>query len=241
MNGVNFIDPMGEKITYGTKTDEKKYQKLKDIIEQRYKTMYPIIYMGLMHMLNEIEGSDIEFHIVQKRIFNELSDTNRTGGMLGVEEVNNKFGKRITVNTYRRGNETYSILSKMLHELAHAYQFLQGKVGFNKVGNNWQPMRYSYDMMDEAEALQIQYLVANKRDLAASGGLLRKIIKEKDLKTIKRLLDKLYGNLINSGRLKPKENPPTPGAKPIDEGKRHLVNADRFFYICSEIIKEGEE
>jgi DNA-binding ferritin-like protein (Dps family) len=202
--------------------------------------------MKLKKIIEQLEESEIVFRIRKERLINK-SGTQREGREInakGGETIANKFdvkdgGKRekvlgIDVKVFL-GHNIFSDISRLSHELVHAYQFLEGKIGFARDGKKFVSIKEFYDIYDEVEAFKMQSMFANKNDLKKSGRILQNI---KEAIESEKVSDSNIKDIINetitvykSRRQIISNCKSYAKSKLIDNGKRELVKNAAHFLI----------
>ncbi len=250
-NPVNFVDPKGTTISFDSESSRKLYEQFKLYLAVlRTNHEKSLFYDNIAEMIEQMEISELDFHIMYYRNFNFNSNqgdlSKEIGGITRPGEyeikINNEKKKirGIKIEVMIDPTNKYSALSRLVHELTHGYQFLTGQIGFIETSKgSWNP--FAYDIFDEVEAHKNQFLFFDKYDKDKNKILYEKFINAKSdeemAEALKNLYPRLYEKYIEdkttgkSGRLYVPYNYFN-GGKFIDSKARYLVEQDklkRFF------------
>jgi RHS repeat-associated protein len=237
MNGINFLDPMGDIITFSGRRSRKLYAEFKKKLFEGEGPRFEEIKTNI----KQLEDSDIEFkiHFGPSPIGtgSKSSGASKTGGATKLEGRNRK---KVSVYVYDQRSTSYSNISKLAHELRHAYQFLTGDLSYYKPKDRSKWLAGSYDIFDEVEAFSDQVLFSTKDEFrnVTYGEFLTSILNAKSdiekadiigshypnygvLLTKYRLLSKDGGS--GRSRMSGKSNYTVIKKIDIDNGKRQMI------------------
>ena len=176
-------------------TDEALGQQLPKIepFGEEEKKAY-IAYRNTVFSYNTKEFKTIQTELIRlenaEEMFRIRMGENTTSKAGGGNFIYNKETGEFDVNIADYGD--FSTMGKIAHELKHADQYMDGKIGFDLRGNTVTP--FAYDYRDEVEAFERQGLFGNtltrddiKRDYYD-------LWKEGDFKTNKTIHDCAHDN-----------------------------------------------
>ena len=167
-------------IVFASKEEEEAYNEYRNEVFSHDTEEYKIIQIELLRLENAEE------------VFCIRMGNNITSKASGGNFIYNKKTDEFDVNIADYGD--FSTIGKIAHELKHADQYMDGKIGFDLRGNIVTP--FAYDFCDEVEAFDRQGMFGNtltrdeiKRDYYD-------LWKEGDFKTNKTIHDCAHDNPV---------------------------------------------
>jgi len=136
-NPIKYVDPDGMKIVPTSEEEEAAYSAYRTLVFSDEK------YKDVQLELTKLEEADEVFRI-------RMGD-NKNNSAGGANFAYNKETGEFDININSWGD--FSEMQKLSHELKHASQYLERKIGFNLTnGNSLHASPIAYDLYDEYEA-----------------------------------------------------------------------------------------
>ena len=241
MNPVNFVDPWGEKFVFQNKASEKMYvdlvKAMNDLLKKQPEKQE---LLSFKNIISELDASEVLFQIRNPRLLassgteSEKRALEAKGGVTEPVEIEYEGKKTLGIGvSVFAGHKFWSENARLSHEIVHAYQFLIGKIGFQKNIESSKWLSYKYDIYDEVEAFKMQKIFASDRDNKQMNKLLLKIVGREDLEIANILRSEIqyYAGIFKNIWSAPKN---TAGLT-IDGGKGSLIykiiNGISYYYI----------